>query len=116
MGWYLQYRTNWSDPLTVSKNPDLLTKIHKRLMDFHAVNFTAKGFNTSSVVPPVQVVMGFWDKPGNSASILSNPEPANMHAQFSPYPKETCLRSITADQYIASVSAPSSKYNIFIAN
>jgi len=114
--WYLKYRQNKSDPLTISQDPDLLSKVHARLMEFHAESFAAKHVNASAISPPMKVVMGLWGNVG----FLTNPMPANVDAQFRSYPKEACLGSISPDQYIAAVSSPTDdlpcRHRVFVAN
>lgn len=118
--WYLQYRQNLTDPLTLSENPELLSVLHARLMAYHASNFLQRGINSSTIALPVKVVMGFWDSFRATSSFLSNPEPINLFHDKRPGEQGKCLQNVSAGEYISTVSAPTQggarEYDIFLAN
>jgi len=114
--WYLRFRQNLTDPLTVSEDPELLSVLHARLMAFHAGSFSQRGINSSTVGPPVKVVMGFWDSFRATSSFLSNPEPVNIYADHPGGRPQRCLQNVSAGEYISTVSAPTEEYDVFLAN
>ncbi|KAJ8600903.1 hypothetical protein CTAYLR_010430 [Chrysophaeum taylorii] len=106
--WYLQFRDDATEPLTVSSDPRLLDAIHTKLMKIH---------NLTDEKPPLAAVMGFWDL--NQTHVATAPEASNFQALVGDScPTETCLGHVSPHDYMVrtSLDPTNGSFPLFVAN
>eukprot|EP00928_Gymnodinium_smaydae_P031409 TRINITY_DN23057_c0_g1_i1.p1 TRINITY_DN23057_c0_g1~~TRINITY_DN23057_c0_g1_i1.p1 ORF type:complete len:549 (-),score=78.90 TRINITY_DN23057_c0_g1_i1:67-1635(-) len=102
--WWLEHQGNRGEPATRITEPEILTKVHSRLLDAHASVFARAGVNPKSLPLPEWIALGTWVK---DPSVLQ-PGPAKVvyKGEDAGLAKACKVQNLTGIEYAESILKP----------